>query len=207
MVRVGIIEDDMLFLHALAGYIGRHLGIEVVGTASDIQGGISLGIQRTDLDVLIVDCCLEQSAYDGIQVIQEIRKYRREPIKFVFLTSVEHQDVILKAYAAGATRYLLKSDYQELISMIHDLMRDGISPMDTLLQDYRRLVEEEILSSLTTAEREVFSYLQKGRSRSEIVDALGKTEDTVKSQIKSILRKLQVSTTKEALEKVKRGGL
>lgn len=208
MIRVGIIEDDMLFLHALMGFIGQQQGLVTAGSASDIQTGIRFGVQTEALDVLLVDCCLEQSVYDGIQVIQEVREQRQgHPLKYIFLTSVEDQDVILKAYAAGAARYLLKSDYRELVSVIQNVMKEGTDPLDTLLEEYRRLVEERTLSPLTVAEREIFEHLQMGKTRTEIVEALGKTEDTVKTQIKSILRKLQVSSTKEALEKIKRGSL
>ncbi|WP_438444268.1 response regulator transcription factor [Gorillibacterium sp. sgz5001074] len=208
MIRIGIIEDDLLFLHALMGYIGQQPGMITVGSASDIPSGIRFGLREENLDVLLVDCCLEQSVYDGIQVIQEIREKRKgPPLKYIFLTSVEDQDVILKAYTAGASRYLLKSDYQDLVSVIHNVMKDGPNPINTLLEEYRRLVEEQTLSALTAAERDVFAQLKQGKNRMEIVETLGKTEDTIKTQIKSILRKLHVSSTKEAIDKVKRGGL
>jgi DNA-binding NarL/FixJ family response regulator len=207
MIRVGIIEDDLLFLHALSGFLKQQEEIVIVGSASDIQSAIRFGIHKEEMDVLLVDCCLEQSVYDGIRVIQEIREQRKgAPLKYIFLTSVEDHDVILKSYAAGASRYILKSDYQELVSVIRNVSIPS-NPLDTLLEEYRRLVGEQTLSLLTTAEREIFTHLQRGRSRSEIVEVLGKTEDTVKTQIKSILRKLQVSSTKEALEKIKRVGL
>jgi DNA-binding NarL/FixJ family response regulator len=207
LIKVGIVEDDVLFLHALMGYLGHQPEIELVGCAGDIEEAIQFGTTMKNMDVLLVDCCLEQTIYDGIQVIQSIKSQRKDPLKYIFLTSVEDQDVILKAYVAGAARYILKSNYQELVPVIRSIMNQGPNPMDTLLDEYRRLVEEQMLSPLTTAEREVFTYLRSGRSRTEIVELLGKTEDTVKTQIKAILRKLQVSTTKEALDKIKRGGL
>lgn len=204
MIRVGIVEDDELYLHALMGYLGHQPGIVLTGSACGIEEAVHFGTTVIPMDVLLVDCCLGRSMMDGIEVIQAVKQRRQEPLKYVFLTSVEDQDVILKAYAAGASRYLLKSDYQELVPVILSVNKQGTDPMNTLLDDYRRLLEEQLLSPLTPAEREVFDQLQAGKSRSEIVDVLGKTEDTVKTQIKSILRKLQAATTKEALEKVKR---
>lgn len=207
MIKVGIVEDDALFLHALMGYLGHQPGIELVGCAGDIQEAVQFGINTVNMDVLLVDCCLGLSLFDGIEVIQSIQKQRNDSLKYIFLTSVEDQEVILKSYTAGASRYVLKSDYHELVAVIINVMKQGTDPLDTLLEEYRRLVEVQILSPLTAAEREIFEQLQLGKSRSEIVEVLGKTEDTVKTQIKAILRKLHVSTTKEALEKVKRGGL
>jgi RNA polymerase sigma factor (sigma-70 family) len=203
MIRVGIIEDDELFLGALKGFLEREPDIEVVGQANDIETGVAFGTEFGPMDVLLVDCCLEHSAYDGVQVARRILEGRKDPIKMIFLTSIEEQEVILQAYAAGASQYVLKSRFQELPFNIRKAVQGGTDPMNTLLEEFRRLAQEQALSQLTSAEREIFNHLQQGRSRSDIAELLGKSEETIKSQIKAILRKLESSSTKEAVEKVK----
>jgi len=203
MIRVGIIEDDELFLGALKGFLEREPDIEVVGQANDIQTGVAFGTKSGPMDVLLIDCCLEHSAYDGVHIARCIQEGRKDPIKMIFLTSIEDQEVILQAYAAGASQYVLKSRFQELPFMIRKAMQNGTDPMNTLLEEYRRLAQEQALSPLTSAEREIFHHLQEGRSRSDIAEHLGKSEETIKSQIKAILRKLGSSSAKEAVEKVR----
>lgn len=87
--------------------------------------------------------------------------------------------------------------------MIRKAVQNGTDPMNTLLEEFRRLAQEQALSPLTSAEREIFRHLQQGLSRSDIAERLGKSEETIKSQIKAILRKLESTSTKEAVEKVK----
>lgn len=84
---------------------------------------------------------------------------------------------------------------------------NGISPIDVLLEDYRMLKEEKQLSVLSPSEKEIFDLIQKGFQRNEIPEMLCKSENTVKSQIKSIIRKFDASCVSEVIKKVKSKGL
>lgn len=54
------------------------------------------------------------------------------------------------------------------------------------------------LAELTAAERRVLALLKTGRSNTEIARSLGRSVNTVKSQVSSLLRKLDVATRLEA---------
>lgn len=66
----------------------------------------------------------------------------------------------------------------------------------------REFTTSERLSSshaLTPAERDVLRELSEGRSNQEIADALGRSHNTVRVQVSSILRKLEASSRTEAV--------
>jgi len=79
--------------------------------------------------------------------------------------------------------------------------------MRVLLHEYSRLKKEEQMSDLTVAEKEVFELLSVGYTKPEIEAKLFKTDNTVKSQVKRILQKLGVKSSKDAVVKVKSGGI
>ena len=83
----------------------------------------------------------------------------------------------------------------------------GNSPLQIVLEDYIKLKREEQLKDLTPAEKEIYELIESGHSQSQIGDKLSKTENTLKSQVKKILKKLGVSSRKEAIIKVKTKGI
>ncbi|HEY9060738.1 MAG TPA: LuxR C-terminal-related transcriptional regulator [Pseudobacteroides sp.] len=78
---------------------------------------------------------------------------------------------------------------------------------EIVLDEYKKYKRDEQLKDLTNSEKEVFSYLEKGYSYSQIQETLYKSRNTVKTQIRSILSKMKVKTYKDAVKKVKTGGL
>ena len=79
--------------------------------------------------------------------------------------------------------------------------------MEVLLDDYHKLKQEEELKSLSPSEREVFDLIEQGNTQNEIGKKLFKSEQTLKNQVHSILKKLGVRSSKDAIEKVKKMGI
>jgi DNA-binding NarL/FixJ family response regulator len=76
-----------------------------------------------------------------------------------------------------------------------------------LLNQFSKYKREEQIKNLTEAEKEVYELLEEGYSQSKIEIALYKSHSAVKMQIRSILRKLGVKNSKEAIQKVRTKGL
>jgi DNA-binding NarL/FixJ family response regulator len=76
-----------------------------------------------------------------------------------------------------------------------------------LVKDYIRMKELEQYSKLTTAEKNVLALLEKGESRTQIIEKLVISESTLKNQITQILKKFKVKTGKEVITIIKRRGL
>ncbi|WP_227994434.1 LuxR C-terminal-related transcriptional regulator [Luteimicrobium xylanilyticum] len=67
--------------------------------------------------------------------------------------------------------------------------------------------DADLASTLTRRERVVLSHLSEDVTLEQIATQLFVTRNTVKSQVRSLYRKLGVSTRAEALEYARRAGL
>ena len=121
------------------------------------------------------------------------------------LTSINDKHIIENAYIAGAVNYVMKNNYKEIPALIRNIA-NNITPNEILAKDYMRLRVNELLSSLTHQEKEIFKLFNAGNNKKEIQKIMFISEYTLKNHIHSIIRKLNVKTIHEAVEKVKRKG-
>ncbi|MRB73542.1 DNA-binding response regulator, partial [Bacillus thuringiensis] len=76
------------------------------------------------------------------------------------------------------------------------------NPFTVLINDYCFLKKEFLLNNLTCSEREVYNLIEKGYSRSQIQRILFKSQNTIKSHIHNILKKMNCTNTRSVIEKV-----
>ena len=129
----------------------------------------------------------------------------------------------MTAMGAGAVDYVVKGVGDEVLLMHIRNAYEGNPVMqsrvrDTVMQEYARLQRSErsllffinCISNLTGAERELVKLLLQGSKVSEIADIRRVENSTVKTQIKSLLRKFGCSRSKEVvslIEELKIGHL
>lgn len=202
-IRIAIVEDDINWLKSMVNFLSRYNDMEVAGTALSSNEAFQL-VGNCDIDVLLLDINLSGNKRDGIFAAVEILQIKS--IKIIMLTSLSDEDIIIDAFNAGAVNYIIKDKYQMLPDVIRKTM-EGPSPINVLLKEFQRMKHEEQLKEFSPSEKELFSYMEKGYTQLQIEKLLYKTQSTIKTQVKSILRKLKVSSSKEAVKKVKNRGL
>jgi len=202
-IKVAIVEDDLGWLKAMISFLNKESDILVAGTATNMADAIALA-KTTSFDVIIMDINLNENKCDGILAAVEILQFAK--VKIIMLTSMKEKDVILDSFTAGAVNYISKEKYLEIPNAIRSAFSNN-SPIEVLLNEFSQLKRNEQLKNLTPSEKQVYELLEQGHSKSEIEAKLYKTDNTVKSQIKQILRKLCVKSSKEAVMKVKTRGL
>ena len=202
-IRVAIVEDDLDFLKAMTSFLNKENDILVAGTAVNREDAINLA-KSTLFDVIIMDINLNENKCDGILAAAEILQFVK--VKIIMLTSLKEEDIILDSFTAGAVNYITKEKYLEIPNAIRAAYNDNL-PIEVLLKEFSQLKKNEQLKDLTQSEKEVYDLLEKGYTKSGIEAMLYKTTNTVKSQIKQILKKLGVNNSKEAVWKVKTKGL
>ncbi len=175
----------------------------IVSTATNREDAISMA-KTLPIDIIIMDINLNENKCDGILAAVEILQFAKT--KIIMLTSLKEEEIILDSFTAGAVNYIPKERYLEIPNAIRTTYYNN-SPIEVLIKEFSKLQTDEQLKSLTTSEKQVYDMLADGNSKSKIQEALFKTNNTIKSQIKQILRKLGVSNTKEAVQKVKTRGL
>ena len=150
-------------------------------------------------DVVLMDISLP-----GISGIEAVRVLRPElkGTEFIMLTAHQDDDLVFDALCAGASGYLVKSTSPDrIMDAIEEAVRGG-APMSTqvarlVVTSFRKPTHD----SLTPREREVLDQLCQGKSYKSIADTLFVSQDTVRSHIKNIYRKLEVNSKSEAVIK------
>jgi NarL family two-component system response regulator LiaR len=205
-----LVADDDPLARRLVRDILSDAGIAVVAEAVDGRQAVERTLEHAP-DVVLMDVIMPQ--LDGIAATRRIRERAPEQV-IVLLTRAGDEDLALLGLRAGAAGYLQKD--MELDSLPRVLRGAAAGEaaisrtMTKQLIDHLRSVPDEgralrpVRSRLTAREWEVLDLLCDGRGTAEIADDLVLAQETVRSHVKNILRKLDVSSRREAVELTQR---
>ena len=204
--RVLIVDDHPLTRDALATLLAGN-DFDVVGQASDGQEAIELAA-RLRPQLVLLD--LSMPGVDGLSALPGLRDAAPDA-EVIVLTASGTEDNLLAAIRAGAAGYLLKSEPPDRIV---DFLR-GVARGEAALSGEvaRRLLDQvregghrnggvpdDIAGALSAREVEVLLLLDEHLGTDDIAKRLFISEHTVRSHVKSLLHKLNVSSRREALE-------
>ena len=202
-----IADDHPLTREALASLLEQH-GFDVVGHASDGEEAI---VEAGRLRPRLVLLDLTMPGMDGLSALPHIREASPES-EVVVLTASGTDENLLEAIRAGAAGYLLKSEPPERIALFLRGVAHGEAALSGSIA--RRLLDrvreggrmggipDEVAQKLSAREVEVLLLLDEHLGTDEIAARLYISEHTVRSHVKSLLRKLGVSSRREALERL-----
>jgi DNA-binding NarL/FixJ family response regulator len=204
--QILLVDDHPLTRSALGALLRQH-GFDVVGEAADGEQAIAAASQL-EPDLVLLD--LSMPGLDGLSALPLLRE-AAPGCEVVVLTASGTEENLLSAIRAGAAGYLLKS---EPPARIVDFLR-GVANGEAALSGAiaRRLLDrvretggrstgvpDDIAAALSARELEVLLLLDEHHGTDEIAKRLFISEHTVRSHVKSLLRKLGVSSRREALE-------
>jgi DNA-binding NarL/FixJ family response regulator len=204
--RVLIVDDHPLTRDALNALLVQN-GFSVVGEAAD--GEEAIGLARSlQPDLVLLD--LSMPGVDGLQALPRLRDAAPR-CEVVMLTASVAEENLLAAIRAGAAGYLLKTEPPERIVEFLRGAADGEAALSgsvarRLLENVREGrggnggVPDVIARALSAREVEVLLLLDEHLSTDQIAGRLFISEHTVRSHVKSLLRKLGVSSRRQALE-------
>lgn len=162
------------------------------------------------IDLAIVDLGLpDGSGQDVIFAISEA-----QPDALVIVATVMGDDAsIISALSLGAQGYLLKDTPVDLFVRQLAQIGDGVPALSPsiarrIVDHFRTTAEVPVEGAdLTPRERDVLSLIGRGLRNAEAARALGLSDSTVASHIKSIYSKLGITTRAEAALRASRMGL
>jgi DNA-binding NarL/FixJ family response regulator len=158
--------------------------------------------------VILLD--LSMPGVGGLEALPRLRM-EAPGCEVVVLTASGDEENLLAAIRGGAAGYLLKTEPPErLVDFLHGAA-EGEAALSGVVA--RRLLEqvrngrpseggvpESIARRLSARELEVLLLLDEHLGTDQIAKRLFISEHTVRSHVKSLLRKLDVSSRREALE-------
>lgn len=210
--NVVIVEDDPLVASHVARGISAHTDLTLMATARDLAEARAL-LDR-EVDLYILDLGLPDGS--GIRLIEEIRARQTLEPRILVLSVLGDQETVLAAVLAGADGYLLKDlDSLDIGQQAADALTGGapLSPSIAayVLRHLRRQQEqpkpENDMAILSPREIELLQLLARGYSNRQAASELGISPHTIGDHVKSIYRKLRVSSRGEAMVRAFRSGL
>jgi DNA-binding NarL/FixJ family response regulator len=201
VIRVLIVDDQVLIRDGLRSLLSAQPDLEVVGDAEDGAAAIELIHQLTQADqapdVVLLD--IRMPVMDGVAATEQIVT-KFPDCRVLILTTFDDEEYVSQAVRHGARGYLLKgtpaidlamairSIYQGYSYLGPGLMAKALSPP----------ASGNLESDLTPREQQVLQLLAQGCENREIANSLGISERTVKNHITNILTRLGLKNRTQA---------
>jgi two-component system nitrate/nitrite response regulator NarL len=207
VVRIVVVDDHALFRRGLVGLLAEMEGFQVVGEAAN--GQVALGIIEMEKpDIVLLDVNMPEMS--GIQTLTAMRRQGLNSL-VLMLTISQHEDDLIGAIRAGASGYLLKNAEPETLRQTIKQVMAGKSVLapEVTEQVFRLVRSGQLYSAnlLTDREVEVLRFLSRGLTTAQTGTEMFISENTVKTHIRHILEKLEVSNRAEAVAKATQIGL
>jgi DNA-binding NarL/FixJ family response regulator len=182
-ITVRIAHSDPVISAGLTALLEPLADFNVLGPASQLPGD-----RDASPHVVIAD-------YDsGVQLTATAS---RSLGRVVILSDSDSQAKICRAFALGARGYLLSGcSLEDLVTGIRSVHAGGVAVTPRVA---RRIADSLNQESLTTKEQSVLRHMAFGQSNKKIAHQFGLAEGTVKTHVKSILRKLNAGSRGEAV--------
>lgn len=209
--RVVVVEDHPIFRDGLVRCLDAEPDLTVVGQLVDATFSVR---QLIDLrpDVVVMD--IELPGGSGIDATRRIRGALPE-VPVVILTAFLDQELLFAAMQAGARGYVLKHmTFPELLATLRRVLAGETLLTPALASRVLREFEsrqvpgrDPRLALLSPREEEVLRLLATGETNRQIARRLFVSEETIKSHVGAILRKLEVPDRTRAAVLAVRAGL
>ncbi|GLQ90839.1 response regulator [Dyella flagellata] len=217
LIHVAIVEDDLGFRRALTEAIESAQDIRLAGVAGTRVEGLRL-LLSAPADVLLVDLGLPDGS--GIDVIKAaVRQW--SSCSVMVATNFGDETHVIRSIEAGASGYLLKdSSPAKIVDEIRSVASGGspISPIIArqLLARFRQIgaggagrpaVPDQASQLLSAREKEVLELITKGFTANEIARLMSLSPFTVRSFVRRIYSKLNVTSKAEAIYEARNQGI
>lgn len=211
-LRLVLVDDHEMVVHGLTAMLSHFEDVQIVGSATSVDAARSMVAAQAP-DVVLCDVRLGKDS--GLDLCREITT-SYPPTKVVLLTVYDDEHYLYQALRAGASGYILKRiDGRELVAQLHRVL-EGDVVIDSALAGRVALSAARMSAGefwpgahlgLTQRESEVLALLVSGHSNKGIATKLVVSEDTVKTHIRGLYRKLGVQDRGGAIAAALREGL
>lgn len=203
---VGLVENEEKYRSYMTGRLQGLSRVERVRTWESAEafwrdGGIA------ELDILFMD--IDLRGMSGIELTLLLGE-RHPELPVVMLTGLSDSRTVFESLKAGAVGYLLKYELGDLNTVLEQILSGGAYMTPRIaLQVIRNFQKKTTVDAarLTARERDVLRILSTGATKREVADQMGVGQETVRSHVKNIYKKLHVNNRVSMLARAMDQGL
>ncbi|MEA2480096.1 MAG: hypothetical protein QOJ07_2018 [Thermoleophilaceae bacterium] len=194
--RCLVVDDHSVLKEGLTILFGDVDDLELVGTVASGEEAID-AVAKLKPEIVLMDVRLP--GIDGVSTVKRIHQVAPS-VQFVIFSAYGDKRLLSDAIAAGARGYVMKgSPPADLLRAIRTVaggkafVDPSLSP--TLLMTDGTPTEQP----LSEREREILQLLAEGFHTEEVARRIGLSVETVKSDTKRVIAKLQADTRTHAV--------
>jgi DNA-binding NarL/FixJ family response regulator len=214
VIRALVADDQQAVRAGFAALLETQADITVVATAANGEEAVNL-TRKHRPDIVLMD--IRMPVQDGIAATTQICATSDAGPRVLVLTTFDLDEYVYDALQAGASGFLLKDAPPEtlfeavrVVAAGDALLAPGITRR--LIAEFARLrppqhTRPEDLDALTRREIEILGLVAAGLSNQEIADRLVLSNETVKTHVSHILRKLGLRDRAQAVVAAYESGL
>jgi DNA-binding NarL/FixJ family response regulator len=194
--RVLAVDDHSVVRQGLDLLFGELEDLELVGVVETGEEALD-AVEQLQPEIVIVDVRLPN--IDGISAVKRIHAAAPN-VKFVMFSAYGDKRLLSDAIAAGARGYVMKgSPPEDLLRAIRTVI-DGKAFVDPSLSATLLMTNSGSGDQpLSEREREILQLLAEGYHTEEVARRIGLSVETVKSDTKRVIGKLQADTRTHAV--------
>lgn len=200
-IRLLVVDDHELIRHGLIHIFQGEPDIQVIGEAENAAQALS-AVATLRPSLVLTDIKLDDPEQDGITLAARL-KSEHPDVKVILISMYEEEEYIERAIEIGVQGYVLKDIHKETLLKGVRAVSQGDTFLDSrvtqrLMRQYSRLKREKQAAPaspaarLSTREREMVTFLAQGLSNKEIAQQMTVSEQTIKTHVYNVFRKLEV---------------
>jgi len=197
-MRIVIADDHRVVREGIRYMLSDETDIEIVGEAE--TGDELLGIIESEpVDVALLD--VRMPGMSGFEVLERLVEIAPQ-VRVLMLSMHDQPAYVRRAMELGAAGYVLKSaGRDELLTALRVVAEDGTYLPSELMEPLIRGVTGRAgpTGKLSPRERQVLQLVADGYENKQVAAELELSEATVKTYLRGVFERLEVSSRAEAV--------
>ena len=194
--RCLIVDDHSVVRQGLDILFGHIDDVELVGNVQNGEEALK-AVEELEPEVVLMDVRLP--GIDGVSAVKRIAQ-TAPGVKFVMFSAYGDKRLLSDAIAAGARGYVMKGSPPEDLLRAIRTVADGKAFVDPSLSPALLMADGVPTEQpLSEREREILQLLAEGFHTEEVARRIGLSVETVKSDTKRVIGKLQADTRTHAV--------
>ncbi len=197
-MKILIVDDHKVVRDGIRYMLSDAPDIEIVGEADSAEAMFEI-IDTVPVDVMLLDIRME--GMTGLDALERLSKDFPQ-IKVLMMSMHDQPGYVRRALELGASAYLLKSVGREEVLAAISAAAEGETYihgrlMEPLLAEVAGAPSQT--GRLSPREQQVLQLIANGSENKQIARELGLSEATVKTYIRGVFERLDVSSRAEAV--------